>query len=370
MTAPFVSAAPSAIAARHDLAARDPALPDLALVLDDDARSEALGHRSRIERLRYKRGASIVAAVRTGDDRLLWISSYADRTKLAKSLQRAERSRAATVWLSPTAVAGPAYADRILGRVVRRVFGADAARLGGAEVLRYNPHRRLVLRERDRALKLTERGALPVAAIALAARGLPVLAPERVADGAWAYPWWGDGDLARCDDAKSAERAGAALASLHAAAFAGLPLPGLAAGEVARTAATAIATLLPEYAERASRLAARIAGLPLDGPPVLCHGDWSADQVLTDGRAVRIIDLDRATIAPREYDLGSYLACDGDPALLDGYRAAGGHLDEHALSGWRALALLRRAPEPFRRGHADWPQDVARELARAEEVLP
>lgn len=360
------TAHPHAAEALHALAARDAALPDLLLVLDDDRRAEALGFPTTVERLRYKRGASVVAALRTGAGELLWLVSYSDRVKVDKSLHHVEQTGGTAIVLSPATVAGPVRADRRLARVVRQVFGTDASRFAEADVVRYNPHRRLVLRDRGRALKLADPAAVPFAAAALAGQGHPVLAPQRVLDGAWAYPWWGDGDLASRPDPAQLRRAGGALARLHAASVAGLRLPLLEPTEIARTAASAVATLLPSVADRAHRLADRLAGLRPVTPPVFCHGDWSADQVLTDGREIRIIDLDRAALAPGEYDLGSYLACGGDPALLEGYRAAGGSIDVRALDGWRSLAQLRRATEPFRTAHAHWPAEIERALTAAE----
>nr|WP_324288001.1 phosphotransferase [Agrococcus sp. SL85] len=102
---------------------------------------------------------------------------------------------------------------------------------------------------------------------------------------------------------------------------------------------------------------------------MLSHGDWSPDQVLVDGGAVRIVDLDRVCTAPPERDLGSWLASGGPTAMLEGFADAGGGWDERALGAWRALAGLERAAEPFRRGVADWPASVAARLASAEEAL-
>ena len=51
----------------------DPRLPDRELFADADAMSDALGRRVRIERIRYKPGTSIVAAVRDEEGRPLWV---------------------------------------------------------------------------------------------------------------------------------------------------------------------------------------------------------------------------------------------------------------------------------------------------------
>lgn len=367
MNTALAMAMPAAADAVRELAARDPALPDLGLVLDDERRSEALGSATTVERLRYKPGASVVAAVRDGHGELLWIVSYADPRKLRKSAHRAERSGAEAIPLSPLTLSGPAYADRLLARVVRRVFAAKAAWLGGASVIRYNPLRRLVLHDDGWALKLAAVAQAPAAAAFLASRGLPVLAPERIADDAWAYPWWGAGDLVSRGDADLAASAGAALLGIHRTPPGRLVAPVFDAARVASAAGAAVGALLPALAPRIRRLVTGIGDLR--GPWVLSHGDWSEDQVLTDGEEVRIIDLDRAVLAPRELDLGCFLAGGGDPAMLDGYRTAGGSVDDQALAGWRALAHLQRAVEPFRRGSTTWPRDIERALTRAERAL-
>lgn len=389
MSAPAIRSA--SIAAVRALAERDPALPDLALVLDDERRSDALGSETRIEWLRYKPATSIVAAVRDARDAPFWVLSHIAPSKLRRSEDCARRAGAEPVRLSPRTLAGPARTDRILSGAVARVFGSAAAGLGGSDlggsdlggsdlieaglaasglggsaVIRYNPYRRLVLHAEDRALKLTAPGAARHAvAASLAAGGHPVLAPQRVADDAWATRWWGDGDLALRDAPALSARAGRALAGIHAAPFDGLGVQSLDPARIAHASAAAIATVLPELAPRAQALAERLSALPT-ARGVLCHGDWSADQVLTDGADVRIIDLDRAVVAPREHDLGAYLAAGGDDAMLDGYRDGGGSIDDGLLRAWQAFAHLQRAITPFRRGAAAWPAEIEQALERAE----
>lgn len=361
---------PRADEALRDLAARDPELPDLPLVLGAERRNASLGFSTVLERLRYKPGASVVAALRADDGSRLWVVSYSDPVKLNKTVRRAERVGAATLPLSARTLAGPAHADRLLSKTVTRLFGQQAPVFGGADLVRYNPLRRLVLREGSRALKITASAQTraPAVARALAGRGLPLIVPEHVVGNCWASSWWGDGDLSFKGGAGPAHQAGAALAGIHGAPCEQVELPVLDAAAIARTAAAAITTLLPALAERVEALSTRLSGLGEGSSPVLAHGDWSADQALTDGREVRIIDLDRATLAPREYDLGTYLACGGDPALLEGYREAGGCIDDGTLPGWQALAHFQRAAEPFLHGDAVWPHGIERAIARAEEV--
>ncbi|QZY51416.1 phosphotransferase family protein [Leucobacter tenebrionis] len=364
-------AIPSAAESLRALAARDPALPDLPLVIDGRLRDEALGFETVVERLRYKPGASVVAAVRAREGGRFWVVSYSDPVKLEKSRSRARLAGAEAIVLSPRALAGPAHADRLLVRPLARAFDAAAPAFGGATVIRYNPLRRLVLRDGRQALKITADAgsASPVIARVLAERGLPVLVPEQLAEGVTSCPWWGVGDLSHSNAAGLARQAGEALAGVHALAPDGLPLSALDPARLTRTAITAVTALLPQLSGQLERLGATLSELRGGGSGVLSHGDWSADQVLTDGREVRIIDLDRAVAAPPEYDLGTYLACGGDPALLDGYREAGGRIDRRSLPVWRSLAVLLRATEPFRSGEADWPSGIERAVARAEEAL-
>ncbi|WP_158685290.1 phosphotransferase family protein [Microbacterium halophytorum] len=356
---------PSTMTAGDAVAAlieRDPSLPELAVVLDDDARADAFGRRLEIERLRYKPGAAILAAVRDAAGDRYWIASYADPDKLVKSADRARRAGAVTFAPTARVLSGPAYADRLLVRRVMSHYGDRAATLAGARIVRYNPLRRLVVRDGASAVKFAAEEAPMAAASALAAAGLPVLAPVRLGDGVSSTPWWG-ADLDASPE--SAARAGEALAGIHLVSPPALPVadPAREAG----AAGQAIAAVLPELAGRARRVADRIARGPFGRRRAFCHGDFTADQVLSDGSGIRIIDLDRAQIAAPESDLGSFLACGGEPSLLDGYRAAGGRVDEAAMRNHRALAILQRAIEPFRTAPADWPARVEGELARAEE---
>jgi Ser/Thr protein kinase RdoA (MazF antagonist) len=114
--------------------------------------------------------------------------------------------------------------------------------------------------------------------------------------------------------------AGAALARLHERPAGGLPAQddGLSA------AAAQLAVLLPDLAEDASALAARLR--PPSGGVTL-HGDFSADQVVVDGDRAVLVDLDRVRAGSPADDLGCWRAaalCAGVPAdaeraLHEGY---------------------------------------------------
>lgn len=370
----MITTAPSAADAVASLALRDDALPDLALILDEEQRSRALGASMKVERVRYKPGAAAVAALRAPHGDLHWLVTYSDPEKLRKSIRRAERVGAHPTRPSPSTLIGPAYADRLLVGAVERLFAAESSTFGGTRVLRYNPLRRFVLHDhaQERVLKLTAHPQTADVADMLAGRGLPVLVPERLADDVWASTWWGESDLGAPGRTNAEEEllstiAGAVLAGIHSIPHGTVALRHLDVVGTARGAAQAVSTLLPHLGCRARALAERIGRI--DGPPVLAHGDWSADQVLVHGGDVRIIDLDRATIAPPAYDLGHYCAAGGHSAMLEGYRSAGGVVDDDALRRATALALLERAIEPFRTGHPAWPARVESNVRYAERAL-
>ncbi|MDJ1114263.1 phosphotransferase [Microbacterium dauci] len=356
-----------------DLAARDPQLP-VADLLDADRMTDLLGAPTVIERVRYKPGTSLVLGVRQGDAHG-WVAAYADPEKLAKTRHRARRSGAVVVdvgGLAQTA-AGTISADRVLGPVLRR--GRRA--LGGAwgdTVLRYNPHRRLVVRVGDRAMKVSAADAAPLTA-RLAEAGLLVLPSQPVATGVQATPWWGDGDLADHPDADAATAAGRALAALHRAPWhvAGELAPSTTGDADLTGAVDAIAVLDPDLGARAERVAGGIHRLPVGVRSGAVHGDFTADQVLVGEGDVRLIDFDRAGLGEPERDLGAFAAgellagrgAELTDALRSGYE---GELDEAALARWTATAALQRAVEPFRTGDPSWPTAMRRAIDLAADV--
>lgn len=362
-----MSAAPSAAEAVASIAARDPRLPELTALLDPRAREAMLGAHEVLQ-VRWKPGALLVLAVRDARGEAGWVATHADPAKLEKTALRAAAAGAAVERPTPRTMRGPVRADRALARPLRRLAARGRLDLDAAGVLRYNPLRRLVAVHDDRVVRV---GAGPRdhelrAAAAAREAGAPVLPHERLGPTAVATPRWGSGDLAHLDGVDAAHAAGAALAALHR----GRPdAPPLEPGVVAARAAEGVAALLPELATRARALAGALLPRLGGAAPVLSHGDWSPDQVLVDGGAVRIVDLDRACVAPPERDLGAWLASGGSPAMLEGCASAGGGWHERALPAWRALAALERAAEPFRRGDEHWPASVAARLASAEEAL-
>lgn len=363
-------------AAVDSLTRRDPAIPGLAVLLSPDRLAEALGRAVLVTRRRWKPGTEVVVALESTEGHE-WIATWADPVKRAKALQRAERMGVELREVPALgALAGPVTADRQLAPTLGRLLAREPDLLARGRILRHNPHRRLVVAEGGRVVKIVPRDdaarSAEVARLqaALAARGLPVLVPSTIRSGVSSTAWWGDGDLAALADGgdAAAALAGAALADLHAVTDVSVP-----AGDQheIRTAARALARLAPELADRLEALVAELAAPA--GRSVLVHGDFSADQVLV-GDGVRLIDFDRVRRDEPERDLGTFLAAEpagsslGD-AVLDAYRGAGGTVDAEALRRRTASGLLLRAVEPFRTAEPDWRERVEAGLSRAEAVL-
>ena len=170
--------------------------------------------------------------------------------------------------------------------------------------------------------------------------------------------------------------AGAMLARLHVAGVPddlarslALRAPDPAAQGLAHAAL--LDELAPGLAERMRRVVARFPGAA-SAIPVLSHGDLSPDQVLTTrtGDRVWLTDFDRACLAPRAVDLGSFIAVLDDDAFLDGYRDGGGQLPPgDQLRRAVAASLILRAADPLRRASRAWEQEISANLDRIMEVL-
>ncbi|MCU1548081.1 MAG: aminoglycoside phosphotransferase family protein, partial [Arthrobacter sp.] len=118
---------------------------------------------------------------------------------------------------------------------------------------------------------------------------------------------------------------------------------------------------------------------------VWVHGDFSADQVLVEGAAVRLVDFDRMGRGEPEADLGAFAAVEeinGAPpaggaaggvktqGLLAGYRQAGGRVDPARMRAWAAVRLFTGSVDPFRDRAPDWAAETCRHLQRAGELIP
>mgnify|MGYP001789718840 FL=1 len=381
----------------------------VAAVLDADRLSELLQRPVRAARLRIKPEVSVLVSLTdrstgltVGWARLLWPVSHskaAQAERLAASLGLAQspvtRSLGEGLLRQCGAVlTDPKLAEPLAQATELGVLGTWEAR----DVLRYNPSRRLVLRDGATVLRLRTDGGGPADEVHRALSGrLPVpglLDSQAVAqcEGRLSVQQWcGDTNLAdfHADDAGGAasaqglkeatRRVGALLAALHSCAGQ-LPadlvgrLPHQPAGsrELAEVHARQLDVLAPELARRV-RAVGDMLPSHLSGTPVLAHGDASPDQVLYEYSTGRIwlTDFDRVRLAPAATDLGSYLAeapsCQRH-ALLEGYAAHRPVPGDEEL-GWAiALSRLARLADPLRRAHPSWHERISADLTASERI--
>jgi len=406
------------------VAAREEALPGLALLLDAEAFAAALREQLPDAGIagasefyaRYKPGRSCVVAyrVQAGDTD---VDVYA-RAMPRESFERIEADEgvllledaAVSVCVFPhdeeietlARLGRPDTRSKLLAEVMPdRPALWDAK----AERVRYWPERRFVARletengdaaafklyaERSykgaghNACAFVPRGELRLAEClgrsdrhrALAFEWLP----GRVMDQLMVEPGFDDSTLARV---------GAALAELHAQQPPGLePRSPEAESKFLHTRARWVGTVRPELAERTRTLAERIdtalQGHSPAGSPI--HGDFTPRQVLVAPDGVSIIDLDDATLGEPANDLGVFIsrlelmAVSGSlsaaraqalvSTLLDGYeaRAGPGSVDRPAVTRHCAAELVRRLPGAFRRRGDNWMKLMEATLERAEEI--
>ncbi len=410
------------------LAAEDPSLPGLGLVLDPEAWAQELAaalpragvRGARATYVRYKPGTSCLVAfrVRVGDGeqdvyaRALRPSAH---DKLAAARRRQEdRSNLGPggLVLERWAVAVHVFPhDRRLPALARlgdaghhhvlleRILAtAPALAHGELQRLRYNPERRWVGRltaaDGERALvkmaaPARARRALRAASALAEAVPAPAVLGSSARHGITVTRWL-DGtplDALLSATPSAAGAAGRALAGLHGADGAGLRARSAhkAAGSL-RAAAEAVGVIAAAPARRAGRLARDLAAQPGSGAVHAVHGDFSADQVLMcDGEAV-LLDLDRARRDNPACDLATFVAelelrvvrgtlsrraaGQAEEALLEAYCDAGGPAVTHGPTLARdvAAALLLRAVEPFRLRERCWPEQVEMLVGAAERA--
>lgn len=359
-------------AAVQELARRDQELEGLALLLDPTALGARLGLPVRIRHVRYKPGTSLLAAFDTTHGSS-WAGVWQDGDK-ARSARHRSSAVAAVPGIAHSAT-GPARSDRVLVRAITRAERVEPA-LRAASVVRHNPGRRLVLRTRDEYVK-TAPGRADAAvrhARLLRSAGIPTVEVRHLCgDHTWGAAAWGGGDLASHPSDAHAAAAGVALARVHAHPS-GTPVDE-STDERAARAVSAVRTVLPALGDRAHAVSLR---RPITARRTLVHGDFSADQVLVDGRDdVRLIDLDRmgtgdpardlATFAVEEHVRTGGIAL--TEALFASYRASGGTVSEGEWRSWMPLCALERAIEPFRHCEPDWPALVESRLEHAGEYL-
>ena len=365
-------------------------------VLDEGRLSALVGRTVRAARLRVKPDVSLTVGLEhpgtgrpVGWARLLWPVS---RVKADNAARRARRHGRSTeqyelgdgmILQVGRLAADPALAEH-MDAARRRAVAPEP---DDAQVLRYNPLRRLVIRTAAEVVRITSAPQDDELLLRSVIEGrVPV--PERVRlPGTETGPpvhvsalrLVGDGDLGRVTSLGATAAAGAGLAALHALtgrlpAEAARRLPGSrTAGRPEAAHASILRALAPPLAARVEALGRRLPALPR-GRRVLAHGDFTPDQVLVrlEDDAVWLTDFDRSRLAPAELDLGSYLAV-VDPetgaALLRGYADAGGDLPDGAgLRAGIAHARMARLVEPLRHADPLWRTRIDQALGELEET--
>ncbi|MDO5534196.1 MAG: phosphotransferase [Propionibacteriaceae bacterium] len=381
--------------------------PLLDLLFDPDRLSAIVGRPVRPVAARIKPGVQVSLGLAdphsgrpNGWVRVLWPDAHVKGDKVSDWAQRHGLGLVDTMLDADLRLqAGAISTDPALGKALRREAPRAAALVDDPDaVLRYNPLRRVLVRDADTVVRVA---AAPDALVQnlldwLVARGFP--APASVADPGRPHvttrPFFGDANLFDAPDADGLAWAGRALAGLHALGPRALADPDLRPLAARPTTANAdvlardLAGLDADLGARAARVAAVLAARPAladtASTPALLHGDASADQVLLERATGRRIlnDFDRAAIGPAALDLGSWLAVgtcagagggdgrSGEDAFLAGYAEQGGQVpDATTLTTARAHALFARVMGPVRAADPAWRDGVARRLTELEEVL-
>jgi len=281
-----------------------------------------------------------------------------------------------------------AFAASDVGRrwVLRHLLGEREPAAGGAELVRYKPARKALLRYGSsvgavyaklyagdrggvvlRAGRALERAAVPTAKPLAHVPGLQMLVHAE----APGIPLCALRGTTRFERGLAAS--GSSIERLQAVDVPDLPVHTWAdeAAELV-AAARAVAVLRPDLAADATRLAERAIGSLVDIGSELAtaHGDFSQDQVLVAERGAVVLDLDEIRAAHPLLDVGTFLAHlsvtgageSARAAFLEGYGGA----PEGSIAPLEAGAVLKLAVAPFRTLEPDWPEQVEQRLRLAE----
>ncbi|SDL34320.1 hypothetical protein SAMN04488242_1124 [Tessaracoccus oleiagri] len=349
-----------------------------ALFLDAERLSALVGTEVVAKRLRHKPGLSTVAALHTPDGVHGWaqVASRAHDPRIVRAVRRAGRAgqRIRVIEHDGLTLAfGPVASDPELAAGFAELGDEQRA---GSVLLRYNPHRRAVLRGTLDGAPVSirvhgERGDAKAAqrrARGLLADGVPTIVPLQRTRSTSTWAWEGESDLAHpsADGEWAARRAGEALARLHTV--------GGDAREPRSTRAALLRqaedlAVLDEHLGRRARRLVEEADLT-ETDLVPAHGDFSADQVAIGPGGVWLLDFDRYRLAPRLKDLGGFHAVE----LLSGRTPLTGPLLEgygvdpgDALRPWVFAGLAARLMEPLRDADPRWRDRISDRLDQMEQ---
>lgn len=379
----------------------------LATLLDGEYVSEMYGSDIHVSHLRIKPDVALIAALnntRTGRPegwmRVLWPVSHSKAAK-AQNLAHRHGQQTFSRHLTPEILAdwGSVAADPALCmHIAAWENTAPQRHIEHADILRYNPLRRVVVRD-GQILTRIHASASPIVGDALEVIGQALPVPRVVSGGdnehLTSVEFCGDGDIASLTASgvdgihtlQAHTHAGELLACLHNATdmLSGdlssalrerAPQPEAQAQAHARI----FDVLDTPAAERLRHLSQRLRLLTQACETssqnlVLSHGDASADQVLAtaDLQQMWLTDFDRVCLAPRAHDLGSYMATsqgEESAAFLRGYAAAGGELpSQECLRLGLANSLISRLAEPLKAGNLQWQSLLHQRLDDVEGIL-
>ncbi len=303
---------------------------------------------------------------------------------------------------SMTRLGDRASRQRLMGRIFKH---DDSWRSSRYSVLNYKPERRLVCRfERQDGQRSTVKFYTPhgfARTLHLRRRGvfsenlpLPRYLGGSRKHGVHAFEWLPgfplrEHTLNSGSDIALYRDTGKLLAGLHSGDTTGLEHsePGNLSVIIDALAAQ-LSFILPEMGNEANMLAKTLVRLSdnLDGEACPVHADFYDKQVIVGPQGLSIIDLDQARIGVAAEDLACFIAhleqltirdarMDASrvsllsQALLDGYRAAGGHYDKSEVTTRTALALFRLSHNPFRDRALNWPGLTKTTLLRVRRLL-
>jgi glycosyltransferase involved in cell wall biosynthesis len=178
--------------------------------------------------------------------------------------------------------------------------------------------------------------------------------------------------------ADAAVEAGATLARLHAGSPARLrELQPVEQLDTAAASAELVGRLAPALRPRLLALLGRLeAALPAELDLVPAHGDFDARRLLRSADGIVITDFESMCATSAALDVASYAAdlVRGDPADPDAALAVldlvveGYARRPDDLSWYLATTILRRAPRPFHHQEEQWPERIEEMVTAAERV--